>query len=120
MNWKDKKIAEDLTDKICSSAYFAGCYPNCKGSHEALEYRTEFMMYLYNPLIEFEENVIFMTAKELAKVCDTCEVHFIGKYVQIYRKLDWLGYIYYVHCAAPSKLFGTCYRKAKEFSFKFY
>ena len=118
MNPTNKKIAEDLADKICSSAHVADHNSHLKGATEALEYRAEFMRHLYNPLVDFDENVIFITAKELSKVCDTCTAYFIGKYVKIYRKTDWTGYSYYVNCAAPSKLLGTCYLKAKEYSFK--
>ena len=119
MNSTNREIAMNLTYKICSSAAVADYNRDLKGANEAIEYRAEFMNYLY-PLVDFDDEVVFITAKELSKVSDTCTAYFIGKYVKIYMKPDWTGFTYFVSCMAPSKLLGTCYSIARRRNFTDY
>lgn len=120
MNEINRKKAEKIADILCSSAFVANGNLQFKGAKEAIAYKNEFMSEVYWPLIDYDENVVFIDKAAFQKFGNK-KPFFDGTFVKIFRK-PYYGtkYTYYVYCPATSKLLGTCYLKAKEFSFKFY
>lgn len=120
---KESKIrAEEIADKVCSSRSEAKYRPYLSGAQNANTYYDEYMREVYWNLVDFDENIIFITAAQLKKInAKKIRPFFDGKFVKIFKK-PYLGtrYTYYIYCAPLSKTLGSCYKKAREMSFKFY
>lgn len=114
MNAKFRKQAEEIARKICAMQKVAEEYPDLSGARKTLEYASEFMNEVYWGLVDFDEDIEFISMSKFQKFCDDGNpLYFDGEFVKIFRTLD----VYSIYCVPLNKL-GSCYIKAKENNFE--